>query len=74
VPVLASPVGENSTFLQHGYNGFMCLDAQEFAHNIKLIANMTQDAYSTLSANALGTQRKFDMSHYCHTLKEYLDR
>lgn len=74
VPVLGSPVGENSTFLQHGFNGFMCFDAQEFAQNIKLIANMTQDAYSTLSANALGTQRKFDMSHYCHTLKEYLDR
>lgn len=40
VPALVSPVGVNSIIVDHGYNGFHCVDNKSFVENIiKLVTN-----------------------------------
>lgn len=74
VPVLGSSVGENSTFLVDGYNGYSCNDANDYVQYIQSIVGMSDVAYSHMSKNALKTCKKFDMTHYCSTLLEYMGR
>ncbi len=74
VPVLGSTTGENGTYLIDGFNGYSCNNADEYATNIKLIAQMTDAAYSNMGTNALATRKRFDMEHYCSTLLNYMER
>lgn len=72
VPVLASSIGENKSFLEDGYNGYYCDDADDYYKRIMQVANMDDACYFSLSANALKTREKFNMQYYCDSLLEYL--
>lgn len=37
IPTLASPVGVNSTIIQHGVNGFLCSTASEWVESLNLL-------------------------------------
>ena len=72
VPVLASGTGENTVFLKHGANGFVCNDSNDFATYINNLVQMSDQHYSTMSLCALGTVSEFSMHHYCTTLLRHI--
>jgi glycosyltransferase involved in cell wall biosynthesis len=37
IPAVASPVGVNRNIIQHGKNGFLCTDSQEWMENLNLL-------------------------------------
>jgi glycosyltransferase involved in cell wall biosynthesis len=78
VPVLASPVGENTRFLREGENGFACRSAAEFRRAIYRVAGISDPDYARLCSNALYTVSAFDQEHHalaflagCSTLKAF---
>ncbi|PQJ10623.1 hypothetical protein CJD36_011665 [Flavipsychrobacter stenotrophus] len=68
VPVLASGTGENTAFLKHGQNGFVCNDSNDFITYINCLEQMSDQNYSTMSLSAIGTVNEFSMDYYCTTL------
>ena len=68
VPVLASPVGENNTFLQDGKQGFICFDANDFLQNIIKLHNMNELQYATISDEARSSLNGFMLGNYCSQL------
>lgn len=68
VPVLGSTLGENSSFLQHGINGFACNNSDDYVQHLTSIHEMSDDSYGALSANALNTAAGFSMAVFCNTL------
>jgi glycosyltransferase involved in cell wall biosynthesis len=67
VPALASGIGENVRFLEHGKNGFLCETPQDFKDNIVKLKGLPSDEYSRLCQNALATVNSFSMESYCQT-------
>ena len=68
VPVLASPVGENNSFLQDGKQGFICYDANDFLQHIIELHDMNATQYATMSATARSSLSGFMMGNYCSQL------
>lgn len=73
VPVLASPVGENCSFLQDGYNGYFCHNPHEFYIRIKQFYDMPNELYHQLSCQARQSTAEFSMEKYCHTFLDSLN-
>lgn len=72
VPALASDIGENSAFLQHGMNGYLCRNADEYAHYIEVITQMDDASYRQMSENALRSREAFNMWRYCDGLLQHI--
>ncbi len=70
IPALASPVGENNTFLQDQVTGFFCNTIDDFTHKIKLVNELTQNEYEALTKNALETSKLFDLKHFSEAIIE----
>jgi glycosyltransferase involved in cell wall biosynthesis len=70
VPVLASRVGENTTFLKEGINGYFCDTPEEFLNSIYTIYQALPDVYSQLSQNALGTIPEFNLDNYWESFRQ----
>ncbi|MGB4830280.1 MAG: glycosyltransferase, partial [Chitinophagales bacterium] len=68
VPVLASPVGENNTFLQDGKQGFICYDANDFLQHIIELHNMNELQYTSMSDEARSSLNGFMLGNYCSQL------
>lgn len=68
VPVLGSSVGENSCFLVHGMNGFICNNPEEYYGEIRKVKAMRQEEYDALSSNAIRMVAQFDLDHSCRVL------
>jgi glycosyltransferase involved in cell wall biosynthesis len=68
VPVLASPVGENNTFMQDGVQGFICNEAGDFLKYIIHIHNMKEEEYTAMCGAALQQVQYFSMQTYCDGL------
>lgn len=68
VPVLASPIGENLTFVKDGVNGFICKNSIEFKQRIIQISKMTNREYVELRNNTLIKFEDFSMKNYCEKL------
>lgn len=64
VPVLASPVGENPRFLDHGGNGFLCRTVSEFRQGIYRVAGISDADYNTLCQAAFRSTGEFDQELY----------
>lgn len=78
VPVLASPVGENPRFLEHGGNGFLCRTVEEFRQCVYRVAGVSDADYNALCQAAFRSTRAFDQEQYakaflaaCRELKAY---
>lgn len=74
VPVLASPVGENLTFIKNGVNGFICKNAIEFKHRIIQINEMSNREYDQLRKNTLINLQDFSITNYCNDLLQEIIR
>ena len=70
VPVLASPIGENSRFVDHGRNGFLCADVVAFREGIARFAAMEDPEYNHMSASARRSTASFDLVNYCNEFME----
>jgi glycosyltransferase involved in cell wall biosynthesis len=68
VPVLASPVGENVRYLDHGRNGYLCDGPAEFKAGIMALAAADEVAFSRMQAAALATAEAFSLADYCARL------
>lgn len=71
IPVLGSSVGENTTFLKDGINGYICNNPNEYYHKIKSFSNRQNRHYSELSKNAQNTFPQFSMDLYCSVFLEF---
>lgn len=65
VPVLASPVGENNTFVIDGVNGFICKNGNDFKEKIIQINKMDLEKYNLLKENTSINKDNFSMKNYC---------
>jgi glycosyltransferase involved in cell wall biosynthesis len=74
VPVLASPVGENTRFLWHGHNGLSCPDAASFRAAIYRLAGITDDAYDRMCREAMASTTAFNLETYAATFLEACGR
>ena len=68
VPAIASNVGENSKFVIHNVNGYLCESKEDFWKAINDLITMSDDKYYELSKNALRSKDKFSMNHFCQSL------
>lgn len=73
VPVLASEVGENKTFLKDGVNGFFCNSPEEFKKEILRFAYMNENKYAQLCQNAKNDYEYFSLENYCIQLMEHVE-
>lgn len=64
VPVLASPVGENSRFLAHGENGLTCASVQEFQWGLKFFHDLSKEEYQSMSERAIETANSCSFEQY----------
>ncbi len=70
VPVLSTPLPENTTFVDDGYNGFLCSSPEEYLEQLCLLKTMTDEDYTTLSANAITSIDGFDHESYANNLSQ----
>ena len=70
VPVLASPIGENLTFVKNRVNGFLCENSKDFKQRIIQINNMNNHEYSNLSKHAIQALDEFSIKKYCEDLQK----
>ncbi len=68
VPVLASPIGENMSFVKDGVNGFICKDDMDFKNRIIQINEMTKNEYDKLRRKTVLSVEDFSMNKYCNNL------
>lgn len=68
LPVLASATGENAVFLQHGFNGFFCETADDYATQLRVIRQADDATYQAWSTAALAGAPRFGMDVYTQTL------
>lgn len=71
VPVLASPIGENKTFLEEGKNGFPCSTSEDFYQNILRIKSLNKEDYFAMSDHAKNSFEKFSVKKYCEDFLAY---
>lgn len=73
VPVLASPVGENCSFIEDGKNGYLCHHAEDFFERIVEIAFTADKQYAMLVEEAAASMHRFSMDSYSWVfIKEFL--
>lgn len=65
VPVLASPVGENARYLQHGVNGFLCDSLEAYHEAIAALAGMADADFARMQVAAAETAAAFSVADYC---------
>lgn len=65
VPTLASPIGENTRYLQQGVNGFLCDSPADYAEAIQAVAEMADAEYARMQAAAAETAAEFSVADYC---------
>lgn len=65
LPVLASPTGENTSFVLDGQNGFICNNTTEFYDKIMQFEVMDKAKYEQMSRNALDSKIHFSIARYC---------
>lgn len=68
VPVLSSPIPENSYFVDEGRNGFLCETSDDFRNRIIEIKEMSYSDYNNLSTSARTDISKFNLTRYAETL------
>lgn len=68
VPVLSSPIPENSHFVDEGRNGFLCETPDDFRKRIIEIKEMSPSDYNNLSTAARSDISKFNLERYAGTL------
>ena len=73
IPALASPVGENNTFLKDGINGFLCSATEDFKEKILIFNSMSEDNYCKMSRNAANSLPEFDLEQFCIKLLKYAE-
>jgi glycosyltransferase involved in cell wall biosynthesis len=71
VPVLASSVGENASFVLHGCNGFLCDIPDEYTRQINHVAGMDKDEYFEMSRYAYDRSHLYRTETYCEKLLNY---
>jgi len=72
VPVIGSNKGENSRFLKHGINGYICETVDEFKHRLEAIIMLNYSEYFELCTNARKSYSEFSIQNYCNSwLKMY---
>lgn len=74
VPVLASPVGENLTFIKEGSNGFFCEDSEDYYAHIMRIFNLPESDYWQMSRQAYESRNSFTLFAYYEQLLHYYYR
>lgn len=67
---MASRVGENTTFLKEGINGYFCDTPEGFLNSIYTIYHALPNVYSQLSQNALGTIPEFNLDNYWESFRQ----
>ncbi|MFN3530336.1 MAG: glycosyltransferase [Bacteroidia bacterium] len=65
IPVLASPVGENSRLLQDGINGYLCADEEAFYQKLVRFKKLTPEQNKQMQLNARASLAHFSLDHYC---------
>jgi glycosyltransferase involved in cell wall biosynthesis len=68
IPVLSSNIAENNAFVNHGENGFLCNNPEDFRQRIIEINAMNAIEYKHISNNALQTRKHFSIQNYCDQL------
>ncbi len=68
VPVIASAVGENGTFIQEGQNGRLCTCSNDWNNALSYFQALGQSDYSTYVEQALAGRAKFSLLHYTKKL------
>jgi len=71
VPVLGSSIGENSSFIENGINGYICNTPEDYKNMILKINNLSANEYKFLSNNAIKSINKFSIENFCSTLIEF---
>ncbi|PCJ25836.1 MAG: hypothetical protein COA97_07085 [Flavobacteriales bacterium] len=64
VPVLASPVGENLSFIKDGENGYFCKNANEFKIKLEEFYQKTETNYKKIIKNTLSEIDSFNIESY----------
>lgn len=70
VPVLASPVGENVHFLQHGVNGWLFSDAADLQARLSEFMDMQPHDRAAMRVAALRGLEGFSLQHYVEQFLE----
>ncbi|HRH54596.1 MAG TPA: glycosyltransferase [Chitinophagales bacterium] len=73
IPVTASPVGENNTFLKDGINGFICKNADDFYEKITYIHELNQQDYNKMCRAARAGLPDFCVDKYIGELIHVAD-
>lgn len=73
VPVLASGVGENLSFIAEGENGFICQNSNDFKQRIQEIVALPPDVYIEMQRHAKETFPSFSMEYYCKLFIKIFD-
>jgi glycosyltransferase involved in cell wall biosynthesis len=68
VPVLSSPIPENSFFITHGVNGFCCATVTDFKTHLTQLHEMPDAEYAALAGAARASTSDFSLENYCNTL------
>lgn len=68
VPVLSSPIPENSHFISHGVNGFCCATVADFKTYLTLLHDLPDTEYAALAKAARASVPLFSLENYCSTL------
>jgi len=68
VPALASPVGENLTFLRQSENGYFCGSAEDFKEKILCFYYMNDKDYAKFSNKAISSVSEFSLDNFCKLL------
>ncbi len=72
VPVVCNNLPENNNVVQHGYNGFVCNSAEEFAEYIMKLKQMPDEEYQQLCRNSRETVKRYNLSSYIEGFKHLL--
>lgn len=61
VPVLATSIGENATFIEDGVNGYCCDSVEAYRSAFEALNGLNENEYWRLSAGALDALQRFGM-------------
>jgi glycosyltransferase involved in cell wall biosynthesis len=73
LPVIASPVGENCNIVQHGENGFLVNDTQEWV-NALIKLNSSTETYNKTATAARASSFKYSIQYYYPTFLEVIKK
>lgn len=67
IPAVVSDIGENSTFVKNGFNGYLFNDVNELVNIINSFNEMSLKKYKELCLNAKKSEKHFSMNLYCES-------